>query len=92
VLITVDQPGGILGPSKGERGEELNMSHTGVDKLLLGGVPSFFLLDFLFDLANLKLVIRSRRTCRRGASVGWEWSHTVSDGSASITNFCCLRS
>jgi hypothetical protein len=62
-------------------------THTGVDELLLSDFPSFVGLNLGLELTNLaKSALEHAAMGRVGAQ------HTVSDGSASITNLFCLRS
>jgi hypothetical protein len=69
---------------------------TGIDQFLLRGLPSFLLGNLFFDLANLSSHSGQPRTGSDAAMAGsWETagtSLTVSVGSASMVNFCCLRS
>jgi hypothetical protein len=55
-----------------------------VDELQRARLPTLRLLDLCFDLGNLYL--------SAGMSGAQVMHLTVSDGSASTTNFCCLRS
>ena len=68
-------------------GEVRSDVHTGVDELLLGDFPGLVGLDLGLELTNLA------KSALDGATVGRMGAqHTVSDGSASITNLFCLRS
>ena len=59
---------------------------TRVDQLLRGCFPSFLRGDLLFQFLDLyQSLVRGQRT-------DFRVSHTVSEGSASIVNFCCFRS
>lgn len=69
---------------------------TGINQFLLRGLPSFLLGNLFFNLANLSSHSGKPRTGSDAAMAG-SWatagtSLTVSVGSASMVNFCCLRS
>lgn len=80
------------------------ISQTGVDQLLQLGLPSLLLRDLLLDrrdLDNSKVSFARARPYRHEGSHGRrggggdpeeEGGHTRSEGSHSMTNFCCFKS
>jgi len=67
--------------------------HTRIDELQLGNLPSFFGRDLLLDLSDLMVTILFSPaltgcwlSCKNTSKL------TVSDGSASMVNFCCFKS
>lgn len=62
--------------------------HTGVDQLLCRYFPTSVRLDLGLELANL-----SEATAISGGTMKLDLEgHTVSDGSASMTNLFCFKS
>ena len=81
--------GSAPGMSGSRRARLAQGRHTGVDQLLLGNLPALVCMDLALKVANLRWMsatLSTRRFVGKGAS------HTVSDGSASMTNLFCLRS